>query len=237
MTCRQWGAAAAVVLLSCVGLASGAFAQPADAGPSLRARHVTVAGGVSWTGGYPIGDVTAQLRGNAVGSSAPPFTLFRAESSIEAAAGAEARVGFAMSRSLTLEIGVSYQRPGLTTSLSQDAEVAAVTIDAERLSQYVVDIGALWQLPRVTLGRRARPFLLAGGGYLRQLYDERTLVETGSVYYAGGGVRFWLRGGDGQRRSVGLRADGRALWRVEGVEFAGQTRVAPVFALHMFMEF
>jgi hypothetical protein len=192
---------------------------------------------VTWTGGYPIGDITAQLRGNAVGSTAPPFTLFRAESSMDPAAGADARVGFAVTRSVTLEVGVSYQRPGLTTSLSQDAEAAAVTIDAERLSQYVVDIGAVWQLPRITLGRRVRPFVLAGGGYLRQLYDERTLVETGSVYYAGGGVRYWLRGGDGQRRSLGVRADGRALWRVDGVEFAGQTRIAPVLALHLFMEF
>lgn len=237
MTSPRWGATVAGVLLSCVGLASGAFAQPVDAGPSLRAHHVTFAGGVIWTGGYPIGDVTAQLRGNAVGSNPPPFMLFQAESSVDAAAGAEARVGFAMSRSLTLEVGVSYQRPGLTTSLSQDAEIAAVTIDAERLSQYVIDIGAVWQLPRITLGRRVRPFVIAGGGYLRQLYDERTLVETGSVYYAGGGVRYWLRGGDGLRRSVGLRADGRALWRVDGVEFAGQTRIAPVFGLHMFMEF
>lgn len=230
-----WCAALAGVWM-CVGLATEALAQPTDPTPALRPHHLTVGGGVVWTGGYPIGDATAQLRGNAVGASAPPFTLFQSESAIEATAGVDARVGLAMSRSLTLELGVSYQRPGLTTSLSQDAEAAAVTIDAERLSQYVVDIGALWQLPRLTFGPRVRPFVLAGGGYLRQLYDERTLVETGSLYYAGAGVRYWLRGGDGQRRSVGLRADGRAQWRLDGVEFEGKTRVAPVVTLHVFLE-
>ena len=91
-------------------------------------------------------------------------------------------------------------------------------------------------LNRLTFGPRVRPFVLAGGGYLRQLYDERTLVETGSLYYAGAGVRYWLRGGDGQRRSVGLRADGRAQWRRDGVEFEGKTRVAPVVTLHLFLE-
>ena len=63
------------------------------------------------------------------------------------------------------------------------------------------------------------------------------LVETGSVYYAGGGVRYWLKGGDGQARSIGLRADARAQWRRNGVEFAGQTRVAPVIGVHGFFEF
>ena len=57
------------------------------------------------------------------------------------------------------------------------------------------------------------------------------------MYYAGGGLRYWLRGGDGQRRAVGLRADARAQWRVDGVEFEGRTRVAPLVIIHAFVEF
>jgi hypothetical protein len=230
-------AVAAALALWCAGPAAADVSAQSAATPSPRAHHVTVSGGLVWTGGYPIGDATAVLRGNAVGPEAPPFTLFRAESSLDASAGVDARVGFAISRGLTVELGVSHQRPGVTTALSQDAEAAAVTIDAERLSQYVIDAGVLWQLPRIRIGGRMRPFVLAGGGYLRQLYDERTVVETGSVYYAGGGVRYWLRGGDGQRRAVGLRADGRAMWRLDGVEFEDQTRVAPVLTVHAFVEF
>jgi hypothetical protein len=36
---------------------------------------------------------------------------------------------------------------------------------------------------------------------------------------------------------VGLRADGRAMWRLDGVEFEDQTRVAPVLTVHAFVEF
>ena len=110
-----------------------------------------------------------------------------------------------------MELGVGYSTPGIRTELSQDAEAAAVTLDAEQLAQYVVDVGATWQLPRPVIAGRVRPFVTGGAGYLRQLYDERTLVETGSIYYAGGGVRVWLRGGDGQRRSLGIRSDVRAI--------------------------
>jgi hypothetical protein len=132
---------------------------------------------------------------------------------------------------------VSYQQPGITTELSDDAEIAAAPIDAERLSQYIVDIGVLWEVPRLKLGARGRSFVIGGGGYLRQLYDERTLVETGSVYYAGAGVRYWLRGGDGERRSIGLRADGRAMWRRGGVDFEDEVRVIPVLRFDAFVEF
>jgi hypothetical protein len=196
-----------------------------------------VSSGLTWTGGYAIGDRAAVLRGNAAGTTPPPFTLFRAESSVDASAGAAVRIGWASTRDVTVEFGISYQRPGITTAISQDAEIPAVTLDAERLSQYVFDVGVLWQLPRVRLGARARPFALAGGGYLRQLYDERTLVEQGSVYYAGGGLRYWLRGGDGTVHAVGVRGDARILWRIDGVEFEGKTRVAPAFSVLAFFEF
>jgi hypothetical protein len=214
-----------------------AVAQTADQVPSLRAHHVTLSGGLVWTGGYSIGETTAELRGNAVGSTAPPFTLFRAASSVDAAAGVEGRVGYAIARNLMVDVGVSYQRPGLTAELSADEEAAAVTLDAERLSQYIVDVGVLWQFPGRALGSRVRPFVIGGGGYLRQLYDERTVVETGSVYYAGAGVRYWLRGGDGQRRSIGLRGDGRAMWRRGGVDFENEVRVIPVLRVDAFVEF
>jgi len=230
-----WPRAAAIVMWA---LASAqVFAQAGQAPPSLLAHHVTVSGGLVWTGGYSIGDATAVLRGNAVGATAAPFTLFDAHSSVEGSVGVEGHVGFAVTPTLTVEGGVSYQRPGISTDLSQDAEAAAVTLDAEHLVQYLFDAAVVWQIPKVGLGTRIRPFFVVGGGYLRQLYDERTVVETGSVYYAGAGVRYWLRGGDGQNRSVGLRADGRAMWRLDGVDFENRTRVAPMVTVHMFLEF
>ena len=230
---RRLLAAAAVL---CALASASAFAQTGDT-PSVQAHHVTVSGGLVWTSGYAIGDANATLRGNAVGPTAPPFTLFRAQSSVDGSAGVDARVGFAITRTLTVEGGLSYQQPGITTELSGDAEVAAATIDAEQLSQYIVDIGVLWEVPRLKLGARARPFVIGGGGYLRQLYDERTLVETGSVYYAGAGLRYWLRGGDGLRRAFGLRGDARAVWRRGGVEFEGDVRTMAALRLAAFVEF
>jgi hypothetical protein len=227
----------ALALVLSVGGTSHAVAQGGQIPPSLRAHHVTVSGGLVWTGGYSIGSATARLRGNGVGATAPSFTLFHADSSFDAVAGVDGRVGFAVTPALTVEAGVSYQRPGITTELSQDAEAAPVTLDAERVAQYLFDAAVSWQIPRARFGSRVRPFVIAGGGYLRQLYDERTVVETGSVYYAGGGVRYWLRGGDGQSRSIGLRGDGRAMWRLNGVDFEDQTRMAPMATLHMFVEF
>ncbi|MDH4063909.1 MAG: hypothetical protein OEW19_05880, partial [Acidobacteriota bacterium] len=199
-------------------------------------HRITLSGGATFTGGYDIGDATALLRGNAVGPSAPPFTLFRSETSVDAAAAGDVRVGYAFARSLSVEASFGYSRPGLTTRLSQDAEAPGVTLDAERLAQYVIDVGVLWQLPRPVIAGRMRPFVIGGAGYLRQLYSERSLVETGRVYFAGGGLRYWLRGGDGTRRSLGVRGDLRAQWRAGGVEFAGRVRIVPIAAIYVFAE-
>jgi len=228
---------AMLVAASSMVTARPAVAQPTADVPAPQPRHVTLSGGLVWSGGYDIGDRAAALRGNAVGPNAPAFPLFRADTSVDGAAGLDARVGFAVTRALTIEFGVTYQKPGLTAALSQDAEAAAVTIDAEQLSQYIFDLAALWQLPRMRLGARTRPFVLAGGGYLRQLYSERTLVEEGRVYFAGGGVRYYLRGGGGAERAAGLRGDARVQWRRDGVEFEGRTRVAPALTVHAFFEF
>ena len=48
-----------------VALAARRCAQEA---PSLRAHRFTISGGLVWSGGYDIGDATAQLRGNGAGA-------------------------------------------------------------------------------------------------------------------------------------------------------------------------
>lgn len=223
------------ILCACLALPAGVAAQGAGA-PASRPGHVTIAGGLIWAGGYPIGDSVAALRSNATGATPPPFTLFRADTSVDAATGAEVRAGVAVTPSFTIEGGFTMSRPSLTVMLSDDAEALPTTLDAERLSQLTIDAGVVWQLPRPVLGGKLRPFVSGGGGYLRQLYDERTLVETGRIVYAGGGARYWLRGGDGSRRAVGLRGDVRAMWRTDGVNFEDKTRVGPTVSLMLFWE-
>ena len=222
-------------LLAAVVLAgSPVFAQEA---PTLRPHRITLGGGIVWSGGYSIGVTSAELRGNGVGSSPPPFLLFAMDSSIQSAIGADGHVGFTVTPPLALEAGFGYSRPNIAVTISGDEEAAPATLDeAETLQQYVIGGAAVWQLPRVRLGSHVRPYVIGGGAYLRQLYQEQTLVETGQIIFAGGGVRYWLRGGSGSGGSLGLRADVRVNWRRQGVEFEDRTRAFPSFAASLFWQ-
>lgn len=230
------GALGAVMAVAIVAAASGS-ASAQDIAPALRAHRLTVSGGVQWAGGYPIGDSTATIRRNSAGSTPPPFTLFEAESSFGSVTGVEARVGITLTGALTLELGGAYSQPRISLAISGDPEAAAQTIAGERISQYVIDLGVVWQLPRIRIGPRGRPYLTAGGGYLRQLYPDRTRGESGQLYHLGGGLRYWLRGGDGTGRDLGLRADVRAYLRHAGIELEGQSRIYPAATLSLFAAF
>lgn len=214
-------------------LATTAQAQSTDS-PAPRTHHATISAGALWSGPYSIGDATAALRSNAPGTTPAPFTLFSTKSTIDSAAGVSVLAGFALTRSITIEGGGSFSRPSLSTQIAQDAEQAAGAEVGEPLEQFVIDAGAVWHLP-VRLGSRARLFASGGGGYLRQLHQDRTLVETGRVYYAGTGVNIWLSGGHGPTKSLGVRTDVRAYWRQDGVEFGDKTRMFPTATLLLFV--
>ena len=220
-----WGA----VVLGCLS-ATAASAQEA---PELRAHRVVFEGGVVWSGSYGIGDVDAQLRGNGTGTTPPPFTLFAASSEVASAASAIVRVGFTLSPSLVVEGGGVFGMPRVAVRISGDAEASQQQLEGEQLQQYLFDGALVWHLPK-RLGPRVRPFVIGGGGYLRQLHYERTLVETGQVYYAGIGARYWFRGGSGRARSLGLRGDLRANMRRGGIDFEDKARIYPTVAVHLF---
>lgn len=221
-----WGA----VVLMCWS-ATSASAQDA---PSLRAHRVVVEGGAAWSGGYTIGDTDAQLRTNATGTAPPPFTLFSVSSDVSRAASVTARVGFTLTPRLAVEVGGQFGMPRVGFSVSQDVETATQRIEGEQLKQYVFEGAVVWQLP-VRLGSRMRPFVIGGGGYLRQLHEERTLVETGQIYFGGVGARYWLRGGSGRARALGLRGDLRANVRRGGVDFDNTVRVFPTLSASLFL--
>lgn len=222
---KCWGA----VVLWCLS-ASVAIAQD---GPSLRAHRVVFDGGIVWSGSYAIGDLDAQLRGNGTGAAPPPVTWFTASSEVGSAASAIARIGFTLSPSLMVEGGAVFGMPRISTSIRGDAEAAQQELEGEQLQEYLFDGALVWQLP-MRMGSRARAFVLGGAGYLRQLHEERTMVETGQVYYTGVGARYWLRGGSGTTRSLGLRGDVRANWRSGGIDFEDKSRVYPTLAVHLF---
>jgi len=225
-----------------VALIAGApIIASAQEAPALRAHHVTVGGGVVWSGGYDIGDATASLRGN--GPGAPPdVTLFRAESRVTPAISPEFRVGFAVTEHLEAEFGLAFTRPHISVAIAGDAEAPSQELPGERLQQYLIGGGVTWQVPvpirlRTRMGTRLAPFVSGGATFLRQLHEDRTLAETGQIVYAGGGARYWLRGGNGAGRSFGLRGDARVNVRRNGIDFEDKMRIYPTVSLSVFVGF
>lgn len=218
--------------LGCLVLLGTTRVSAQDA-PALRPHRVVIEGGVVWSGSYDVGAVTAQLRSNAVGSTPPPFAWFSASSEVGHAASAVARVGFTLSPHLLIEGGGVFGMPRVATTITGDAETGQQELPGEQLKQYLFDGALVWHLP-MRLGARVRPFAIGGAGYLRQLHEERTLVETGQVFYAGVGARYWFRGGSGTGRSLGMRGDVRANVRRGGIDFENKTRVYPTVAVQLF---
>jgi hypothetical protein len=227
-----------IVVLSALLFPIASFAQDT---PTLRSHHATVSGGVMWSGPYDVGIATASLRGNGPGATAPAFTLFTADSRMKSAWSPELRVGFALTPALAIDGGISFGRPRIGVAISQDGEAPAQALDGEKLDQYQIEAGVTWQPPMPTRWRRApiaqrlAPFVLAGGGYLRQLHEDRALAETGTLYYAGGGVRYWLRGGRSASIDVGVRADARINFRQDGIDFENKRRTYPSVSLMLFV--
>lgn len=211
------------------------FATAQD-GPALRPHHFTIGAGLVWSGGYDIGDAVAQLRGNGTGASPPPLTLFTATSRITSVTAPELHVGFAATRRTAVELGVALTRPRVGVAIAGDAEATSQQLPGEKLEQYLFDGGITWQVP-VRVGARLAPFVSGGAAFLRQLHEDRTLAETGQVYYAGGGARYWLRGGRGASRALGLRGDARVNLRSKGIDFEDRMRTYPTFSVSMFVGF
>jgi len=226
-----------VVVLFALLLPTTSFAQDA---PKLRSHHATVSGGVMWSGPYDVGIATASLRGNGPGAAAPAFTLFTADSRMKTAWAPELRVGFALTPALAIDGGISFARPRIGVAISRDSEAPAQELDGEKLDQYQIDAGVTWQPPmparwRLATMRRIAPFVSAGAGYLRQLHEDRALAETGAVYHAGGGVRYWLRGGQSASTGVGARADVRINVRQHGIDFENKRRTYPSVSVMLFV--
>jgi hypothetical protein len=221
------------ILLAVLGLPEIAHGQDA---PTLRKHQVTVGAGVVWSGAYDIGDATASLRGNGPGATPPDVTLFTAESRVTPTTSPELQAGFGATERLAVEFGVAFTRPHIGVEIAGDAEAPSQELPGERLQQYVIGGGVTWQM-RIRMGARMAPFVSGGAAFLRQLHEDRTMAETGQIYYAGGGARYWLRGGHGAGRAYGLRGDARLNLRRKGIDFEDKMRIYPTFSLSVFVGF
>ena len=221
-----------VVLLCVVGVLGGwpspALAQPADP----PAGRVEAGIGLIWIGRQPLGARTA-TETTAAGST---LALFNASSEVAAAAGFEGRIGVRLMRSLVAEAEASYLKPQLRIAIGGDSESAAAVTATETIQQFTIGGGVLWYLP--VRSRRFAPFAKAGGGYLRQLHEQATLVETGRFYQAGGGVSALLVSGRHfHTKGVGGRVDVRAVIRSKGVAFDAGPKTSPAASASLFVRF
>jgi hypothetical protein len=224
------GSIAFLLCAAAVLQVSPAFAQPATPA-SFRFEGGV---GIVWDGGQSMGTRTATETTGSGGTS----PLFSTSSELGGAAGIDGRVGVRLSPSFVVEAEASYLKPQLRIAISADAEGAAPVTASETIEQFTIGANLRWMLPGRRWSPRFRPFALAGGGYLRQLHEQATLLETGHFYQFGGGVeallvparRFHTQG-------IGVRADLRALVRAQGVAFDGGSETSPAAGASAFVRF
>jgi len=181
-----------------------------------------------WLASSSLGSSTANLLSNSTSGS--PYRLFTANATLDSTAGFEGRAGYHVTRMFAVEGGVTYSRPGVSFTVTNDAEGAAgFSSIGETLSQFFVDASlVVYPMRRGAMGGKLRPFVECGAGYLRELHGQTSAtstyssVETGQVYHVGGGARYYFQiRPSGFVKAVGLRFDGRYYFRNGGFTFDG----------------
>jgi hypothetical protein len=207
-----------------------AFAQSSAPAPYRLELGI----GVIWMGREPIGTRTATETTGAGGTS----PLFNTSSELAGAAGFDGRIGVRLSRSLVAEAEASYLKPQLRIAISADAEAASAVTASETIQQFLIGGNVRWMLPGRRWSSRLAPFALGGGGYMRQLHDQATLLETGHFYQFGAGVETLLVAGRRSHiRGVGARGDVRAVIRSKGIAFDGGSKTSPAAGVSVFVRF
>jgi hypothetical protein len=232
----------AFTLMMC-GAAGVAFPRDAaaqTAGQTTGGRF-EISGGAGLIGGTDLGTATATLSGSGA-PTGTPITLFDTATKIESGPRYEARVAWRLTRALQVEGGVAINRTNLVTRITNDFEQAPNTEASESFTEYAIEAGLLFHLTKLTFaGGRARPFVAGGAGYLRQVHEGQTLIDTGQSIYAGGGLTVTLR--QATRRAfleaLGLRADVRVNVRSGGFERGddGGATYAPSVTGGLFVRF
>jgi hypothetical protein len=222
--------AGAALIMAGFALLAG---HPAEARQEsgFRPRSLTFSAGIAVNGGVPLGDVTARLRS---GTTAPPLVLVDADARLQRAIGLEARATLGLTRAVAVEVAGGYARPRLEISVVQDFEGASGAVVAERLAQYAIGGAVLYRLP-FELAARARPYVIAGAAYRRELHEDRTAAENGRSIHGGAGLFYRLRGGE--RRNAGARVELTIVHRARGIRFQERGAVHPALGVFGFVGF
>ena len=207
-------------------LAGGVAPARAQAGP--QAGRIEIDAGPIWMGRSPLTSGDAQETTSTAGA----FRLFTTSTTLTEMIGAEVRIGVPLGRSLEVFGAGSFGTRQLRIAATDDVENAVAVTAAERVEQVTVTGGVLWFVSR----SRVAPFVSAEAGMLRELHEERTLVEGGRVYLVGGGVEFLLSTRNGGVKALGARVDARAVLRSKGFLLDG-SRLSPAIGVSVFTRF
>ena len=190
-----------------------------------RRGSVEISGGGMAVGGKDLPDVPATLTSNPSVSS-EPLELFRANGTILQAVGAQLRVGVYATPRLSLEGGLQYTRPEIGIRITSDFEDAPATTVTGRVTSYLFTGSALYHFG----SGKMRPFLIGGGGHVRDVHEGQAVVETGNEFHAGGGFKWWM---GTSRRKFGFRVDLIASVRDGGIGTEEGRRVVPTGAVSL----
>jgi hypothetical protein len=204
-----------------IAICAAMIAVPSIAQAQFATRAVPhagtfeISGGALWVGGDDFDTAFAnETRNPTTGTG--PLTLFQGEPRLDSGVGAEAHLAFYLSSRLSVEGGLQFCRPSLLVRTSGDFEEAIDTDARSTFSQYLIDGSLVYHFG----GGRLTPFVSGGAGYLRQVLEEGSTVETGSEFHGGGGVKYWM----GSARRFGLRAEARLSSQGGGISLDGSTK-------------
>jgi hypothetical protein len=211
--------------------ASRAFAQA----PAQEHGRFEVGVGPIWLGAASFEEQAA----NETTSSGTARALFVTDTSLNSTTGIELRFGVGLTRRLDVEAVGSYARPRLVTTVRSDLEAGPGPFTAsEEMQQFSVGGAVVWRLRPLQARPRWIPFVRGGLQYVRQLHEEGTLLDDGEWYEAGGGVKYLIRSREhGAMKSIGIRADVRAIVRTSGLDVDGRAHVSPALAASLFVRF
>jgi hypothetical protein len=187
--------------------------------------------GAVWTGPTRFPRVDADETGN----DGEPFSLFNSKSDLQSVVGLEGRFAVRVSRRMQLEVSGSYGRARLRTRITDDFEDIA-DIDISEKTIHAIAQGAII----VHFDRRVAngvPFVTVGGGYLRELHEGQTVVESGRRFFGGAGLRYARLRAGSRISQWGIRVEARAVARTGGIALDDQTHVGAELAASLFFGF
>jgi hypothetical protein len=226
--------AKAAALAMCAALAVSSrevCAQPPD---TPMPGRVEASAGLLLVGHQALGDGVA----NETTGTGSSMRIFTASSDLAAASGVDLRVAVRVVRSLEVAMEGSYAKPKLNIALGNDIESAPPITATETTQQLMIGGGVVWYLPSRVRTARFAPFASGGGGYLRQVHEDRTLVKTGRYYQFGGGVKYLFFSHPGSHlAALGARVEARAVLRAKGVAFDEKVHATPALGVALFVRF